>query len=96
MEAMHKLIKASSPGWEKEFSTIEEARVELLKHICGSCLAGELRYVDTSQEDGFGVETREPPDQDDIHSLLGTSCGCEYWYEPPQTDVHEQITPARK
>jgi hypothetical protein len=80
---MHKLIKASSPGWEKEFGSQKEATAELLKHVCKSCLAGELEYVDSEAEDGFSVELGKKPDPSDIGALLGTPCGCEYWYEPP-------------
>lgn len=63
----HVLTKESSPGWEKSFDTREEALAELLRHICGDCLAGG--------------ETGEIPHQDSISDLLSTPCGCEFWYE---------------
>lgn len=34
----YKLIKASSPGWEKDFATKEEATEELRKYICYECM----------------------------------------------------------
>jgi hypothetical protein len=78
---MHTLIKASAPGWEKKFASVEDARVELLMRICKSCLTGEQEYV------GAGgttvIRPRPAPDPNDIHDLLGTPCGCEFWYEPP-------------
>lgn len=76
------LIKASDPGWKKEFSTIEEARKELLSHICFACLVGG--EWDDIDENGFttGVTiTDTPPNQNDIYELLSTPCGCEYWLE---------------
>lgn len=83
---MHKLIKASLPNdWEKEFHTKEEATAELRKHICKSCLLGEQEYVDSSSESGLSVEKVTPPDPNSIEDLLGTPCGCEFWYEPPDT-----------
>lgn len=71
------LHKCSSPGWEKPFSGREEARAELLLHICSGCLAGDS-------------ETETPaPDVSDIWSLLGTPCGCEYDYEETEL-THDQ------
>lgn len=80
---MHRLIKVSNPGWEKEFETEADARAELLKYICKVCLSGKEYYS--------GELVQEPaPNQNYIHDLLGTSCGCEFWYEPPQTEALEQ------
>lgn len=31
------LYKMSAPGWKLEFDTEEQARDELLKHICDQC-----------------------------------------------------------
>lgn len=76
---MFKLIKASSPGWEKVFATKAEACAELSKHICCECLAGEHNYV------GCPTEYRDKPNPLDINELLGTSCGCEYWFEEEPT-----------
>jgi len=77
-----KLIKASSPGWEKDFPTIEDARQELLKHICGACRAGgEWEDIDDQGRTVGIINAENPPDQSDIHALLGTPCGCEYWLE---------------
>ena len=72
------LIKASEPGWEKEFPTIEDARIELLKHICAACLAGELDEIGITT--GITI-TDYPPNQNDIIDLLCTPCGCEFWLE---------------
>lgn len=69
------LVKASVPGWEKNFDTEEEARVELLKHICSTCLEGYGEF--------------KTPDQGDIKSLLGTPCGCEYWLEDSAQSVRK-------
>ena len=65
----HILHKCSVPGWSKEFASQEAARAELLAHICEGCLLGN-------------DEIEMPaPDVNDIDSLLGTPCGCEYEYE---------------
>lgn len=50
--------------WEKRFATEEEAVVELRKHICGSCMAGD--------------EDQIAPNPNSASDLLGTPCGCEY------------------
>jgi len=85
------LIKYSSPGWEKDFSSKDELIDELRDHICGGCLSGPQMYVG---EDGKII----PMDDDynpvvdteyegkkyycrDIGTLLSTSCGCEYGVE---------------
>lgn len=47
------LVKASSPGWEKSFNSLEEVFKEFSKHICGSCLLTESEYkriVDTNPD----------------------------------------------
>lgn len=77
------LIKASSPGWEKTFATTDEARVELLRHICAACLAGgEWETIDENGiTSGIIPGAEPPPDQNDIRALLSTRCGCEYWLE---------------
>lgn len=62
------LHKCSVPAWTMEFASREDARTELLTHICGLCLRGD-------EKDG------DCPDVNDINSLLGTACGCEYDYE---------------
>ena len=38
------LIKCSSPGWKKEFDTLEECFQELSKYVCKSCLLTESEY----------------------------------------------------
>lgn len=76
------LHKCSAPGWSKVFETEDEARQELLKHICGACLAGgEWEGFD---ETGFTtgiINAENPPDQSDVNALLGTPCGLEYEIE---------------
>lgn len=75
------LIKASSPGWEKQFPNEDEARQELLRHICAACLAGgEWEGID---ENGItrGIVLKGDPPPNDIGDLLGTPCGCEFWIE---------------
>lgn len=76
---MFLLIKASSPGWEKEYATKDEARAELLRHICKSCLTGRQEVV--GEGGVIEIEAEPPPNQSDIHSLLDTPCGCEFWLE---------------
>lgn len=73
---MHVLRKVSSPGWVKNFDSEGQAAAELLTHICGECLKGELAMVGTDDKHRF-----PPPDQSSISGLLGTPCGCEYQYE---------------
>jgi hypothetical protein len=70
------LHKYSIPGWTKEFDSVNQARLELLKHICTDCLNG----------DQYAVGVDEPyhqkaPNIFNINELLGTSCGLEYGYE---------------
>lgn len=72
----HIIHKRSSPGWAKEFDTEDAARTELLRHICGECLAGEMALVGSDEKHTF-----PPPDQSSIPELLGTPCGCEFQYE---------------
>lgn len=75
----HILHKRSAPGWTKEFETPEAAAAELLTHVCGECLAGEMAMVGTDEKHTFPA-----PDQSSIPDLLGTPCGCEYEYEVAQ------------
>jgi hypothetical protein len=75
------LIKASEPGWEKHFPTEDEARHELLRHICKACLMGG-DWTDFD-ENGIctDIEVTGPaPDQNNIDALLATACGCEFWF----------------
>lgn len=75
------LDKCSSPGWSKEFDSEFDARQELLSHICNTCLAGDFTYI--GEGGTFITESwDEPaPDQNNIHDLLSTACGCEFGYE---------------
>ena len=66
---IYRLTKMSDPGWEKDFETQEELRLELIKHICGGCRDGD----DTDWGQANGDTT--------IDALMGTPCGCEYWTE---------------
>lgn len=76
------LIKASSPGWEKQFKTVERARVELLKHICKACLiGGEWEDFDEKGITRGIIHIEKAPNQSDIYELLGTPCGAEFWLE---------------
>ena len=63
----HELVKRSEPGWAKLFDTEDEARAELLKYICRSCL--------------LPWDQSDSPDPENIHDLLCTPCGCEFLYE---------------
>lgn len=70
------LHKCSLPNaWTKEFASVNEARKELLKHICRECIDGEISYV------GGRVISREPPNIYEIEELLGTPCGLEFEME---------------
>lgn len=76
------LHKCSAPGWSKTFETEDEARQELLKHICEACLAGgEWDGFDENGKTTGIVHVESPPDQSDINALFGTACGCEYELE---------------
>lgn len=82
---MPKLIKASTPGWEKDFASESEARDELLKYICKACLVGgEWDDIDENGLTTGITVTEDPPDQSDIHALLATPCGCEFLLEEDQ------------
>lgn len=73
-----KLIKLSSPGWEKYFENEEDLIDELRSHICGICLfTGECEYSDPVDVVYNGVlyECR------DLQTLLGTPCGWEFEVE---------------
>ena len=75
------LIKMSGPGWEKEFESETELKAELYKHICSHCCKGSKgSYYD---DDGKEIEWEDPPITEDssLEAMLGTACGCEYWYE---------------
>lgn len=67
------LYKYSGKGWTKEFSSKDDARKELLSHICYDCLEGQP-YL-------YGEEEVYPVNTNDIDSLLCTPCGCEFRYE---------------
>ena len=64
------------------FNTEDEARAELLKHICSACLAGgEWEDFDENGITNGIINIEQPPNQNDISELLGTPCGCEYGLE---------------
>ena len=72
----------ASEEWDKTFDTEEEARVELLKHICSACLAGgEWEDFDENGVTRGIISIDQPPNPNDIGELLGTPCGCEYGVE---------------
>ena len=75
-----KLIKLSSPGWEKEFATQKELVKELRQHICQSCMDGTDYFI-MADGDYREDRIREPADPNDMDSLLNTSCGCEFMVE---------------
>lgn len=64
------LVKLSSPGWEKEFSSVEACVEELEKWVCSLCWRGEPAI--------------NPPDyccmgpEDKLRELLCTACGYEF------------------
>ena len=72
------LHKCSVPAWTKEFASVNEARKELLLHICSECLQGNRSFVG----EGGNIETEfqcdEPPNIYEINELLSTACGLEY------------------
>lgn len=69
------LVKYSLPNsWKKDFPDLQAAVVELRRHICGSCLAGDEwgdPPLDFEHEGTTYVCM-------DAMELLGTSCGLEY------------------
>jgi hypothetical protein len=65
------LVHSNKP---RVFESEYDARVHLLLHICDDCLKGFCWEDETD-------EREEPPDVNDILSLLGTCCGCEWSYE---------------
>ena len=78
--------KHSLPNWVKTFSTMRDARAELLRNICASCLKGDV----TVRSDGTVM--REPPvDTSSIDDLLNTSCGYEYDCYPGEDDASERL-----
>ena len=65
--------------WKKAFSTEAEAVAELAKHICSTCMAGEIAIVDTGQPNCQRIERLcDKPDPASACDLLSTPCGCEY------------------
>lgn len=83
------LIKASSPGWEKVYTSKDELVDELRSHICGSCRKGQAIYIGDGgvpivYEDDAVVDTEydgKVYECRDINTLLGTACGMEFWVE---------------
>ena len=75
--------KMSIPCWEKSFDSKDAARAELLKHICGACLAGgEWEGFDENGITKGIIPGENPPDQNNTRDLLSTPCGCEYSVNP--------------
>lgn len=73
-----KLIKASLPGWTKEFDTEQELKEELFSHICAYCCNGEKM----TDDDGNIIWELDPVGPDDsIDEMLSTSCGLEFYVE---------------
>lgn len=66
--------------WEKSFPTKAKAVAELAKHICGDCLNGIDRIVDTSMPGNLREEKsgHGKPNPKSSRDLLSTACGCEY------------------
>ena len=72
------LIKISAPGWEKELPDVASAAIELRRHICKGCLAGDPECDESGLDrevDGTVVECH------DLNALLATSCGFEFYIE---------------
>lgn len=69
-----RLIKLSYPGWEKDFDTEQEIKLELFSHICRMCCDGY-----TEECNGEIVYEQEPITIDSsIDDMLWTACGCEF------------------
>lgn len=75
-----KLIKMSSPGWEKDFATEGELKAELYRHICGMCRRG---LEDKYYYDGEEIVWEEPPITEDspLGDMLASACGCEFFID---------------
>jgi hypothetical protein len=70
-----KLFKLSEPGWEKDYNTPEEARLELYNHICKICREGDKAY---DKEGTLVYESDPVNEKSTIGELLSTACGCEF------------------
>ncbi len=98
---MYTLIKQSAPGWEKKFVSESEAKEELYKWVCIGCLKDIRFEQETGESSLFGEKGRQAEYWDSlqpaqlhecgINDLLGTSCGCEFYYEEGGLHVHEDF-----
>lgn len=65
-----RLIKASLPGWTKEFDNEVDLKAELYDHICNHCRVGEEQF------------DIDPVDANaSIGDMLWTACGLEFYVE---------------
>ena len=71
------LIKASSPGWEKEFQEEDDLKQELFAYLCSGCREGTKDYYD----DGLVNEEFPVYVNSSIGEMLATACGCEFYVE---------------
>lgn len=102
---MYTLIKQSAPGWEKVFVTESEAKEELYKWVCKGCLKDIRFEQETGESSLFGEKTRQLEYYESIspiqlhecglNDLLGTSCGCEFYYEEGDPCEHEDFHQVR-
>jgi hypothetical protein len=72
-----KLIKMSSPGWEREFQMEEELKAELYSWICKDCKEG---YED-EYEDDLIFKSLSINIDSSLYEMLSTACGCEFGIE---------------
>lgn len=74
---MFNLIKLSAPGWEKNYTSEYDCRLELYSHICNICRAGDP-----------DIEFPQDPvnENSTMDEMLSTPCGCEYMVEGLEDD----------
>ena len=66
-----RLTKLSSPGWEKDFDSEEEARDALFPYICKMCRKGDEMVE-------FGWDPNPLDEKSSIEDMLCSPCGCEF------------------
>lgn len=65
-----KLIKASLPGWTKEFDNEYDLKADLYDHICDLCRAGDSEFDDPPVEANSSID-----------EMLWSPCGLEFYVE---------------
>lgn len=53
---MYKLIKMSAPGWERTYTTEQDVKEALEKHVCQSCLDDDGTDLESMLASSCGCE----------------------------------------